>query len=635
MKMSDEDVVDRIRHALSDWADEEPVAEPTPRMLDEASPMMYGEVATGSPIGRRHSTWLVAAAAALVVVVGLAAFAATRSERPAVLVDVGPGPSGIVEIPLGRSFGVRGLEVTNDAVWVTSHWDAELYRVDPSTNEIVATFTIPSHIEGVRAVGDSLWLSRYEPNEVIRIDPVTGSLTTRLGFDSQPSMASDGTRLWVIADRGGEGLVVEIDPDTGEEIGQIPLDAPPGSATYDRDLGVGSLWVSNPGAQTVSRVDLSAGRVTTVIDVDGEPRGVLAEGGSIWVVVNKAGAEPVGSVVRIDPSSAAVTATIPTGRWINGFAAGDGMIWATNFDDGTVSVVDAESATVVATTPIGNRPGGVAIGHGSVWITPHRRNALVRIDPSLPLEAAAVPDLARSVDVGTGTVFVRCSGSGSPTVVLAGNQAEGVANAIVEARLSHETRVCAYEPVGIADPDEAGLGGPAATVSRDLAEALGAVGERGPFILVGEWLEGLDAQMFAATHRSEVAGLVMVNGVSADYLERLRALLPAEALDKFDQALGDGGELQWLDESSAQVAEVGDFGDLPLIVLSDPTTDPIVAASASDPILTVAESDSINQLLRDTRTELAHMSTAGRLIITSGQVITAADVVDAVMSLLR
>ncbi len=632
MKLSDEEVIDRIREVLIEWAHEAPVAEATPMALNEASTMtVFVEAGRVSPIRRRSSAWLVTVAAVAVVLIGLAAVAAIRFDQPARLVDIGPAPSSITEIPVGRSFGVRGLEVTEDAVWVTSQFDEELYRVDPVTNRVVETFSIPSHIEGVRAAGHSLWLSRSEPNEVIRLDPANGALTNRLAFDSQPNLASDGQRLWVIAERGGESVVVEIDADTGTEIREIPLGAAPGFATFDS----GSLWVVNLGATTVSRIDLAAGRVVGVIDVGGEPRDVVAVAGSIWVGVSQTGTERIGSVVRIDPSSAEVTATIETGRWIHSMAAGDEAVWATNFDDGTVSVVDANSATLVATTPIGNRPGGIAIGHGSVWITPHRRNVLVRIDPSVPLEAAAVPDLVRSIDVGAGTVYMRCSGSGSPTVVLAGNQADGLANAVVEARLSREARVCAYEPVGIADPAQAGNGGPAAAVAGDLAEALDVVGERGPFIVVGGGLEGLDAQMFASTHRDEVVGLVLVNGWSADYLERLRALLPSDALDKIDQALSEGGELQWLDESSAQVAAIGGLGDLPLIVLSDPSTDPAVAAATSDPILTVAESDAINQLLQDTRREQAALSTAGRLIITDAQAITPADIVDAVMSLLR
>jgi DNA-binding beta-propeller fold protein YncE/pimeloyl-ACP methyl ester carboxylesterase len=628
MKLSDEEVIDRIREALSSWADEEPVPEPMLTSLVQLTPMTLVELPPATPMHQRRSAWLVAAAAA-VVLIGVGAIAMIRTDEPARVADTGSAPSSIMEIPIGHSFGVRGLDVTEDAVWVTSQFDKELYRVDPTTNRVVDTFSIPDHIEGVRAVGGWLWLSRYEPNEVIRVDPATGALIDRLGFDSQPNLASDGERLWVIAERGGESQVIEIDPNTAAEIGEIPLGAPPGFAAIDG----GSLWVANLGTTTVSRVDLAEGRVAAVIDVGAEPRSVVVAAGSIWVAVNTTVTEQTGSVVRIDPTTAEVTASVVTGRWIHSLAASDDAVWATNFLDGTISVIDARSADVVATSPIGNRPGGVATGHGSVWITPHRRNVLLRIDPTKPLEAAAVPDVTRTIDVRTGTTYVRCSGSGSPTVVLEGNSGDGAQWAVVEARLSRITRVCAYEPVGVADPAEAGLAGSAAIVADDLTETLDTIGELGPFVVIGEWTGGLDAQMFAATHRDDVVGLLLVNGMSADYLERVRSLLPSDALERMDETLRDQPEAQRLYEKSTQVAAIGGFGDLPLVVLGDASPDPVLTAAQSDPLLTVAESEAISQLLEVTRREQAALSTSGRLIIAAGQV-TPADIVDATMSLL-
>jgi YVTN family beta-propeller protein len=631
MKLSDEDVTNRIREILSVWAHEDPVpapdlarlAERTPSVLVELSPQ---ELSPLTLAHRRRRAWLVAAAVVLVVV---GALAFVRSDTPASVVDIGPESSSITEIPIGQSFGVRGLEVTDDAIWVTSQFDEELYRVDPTNNRVVDTFSIPSHVEGVRLVEGWLWLSRYEPDELIRVDPTTGALIDRLGFDSEPNLASDGQRLWVIAERDGVSEVIEIDPDTATEIAEIQLGAPPGFATVDDD----SLWVANLGATTVTRVDIGARRVSAVIDVGGEPRSVVAAAGSIWVAVNSTGSEQTGAVVRIDPRTDQVTASVVTGRWTHSLAAGADAIWATNFLDGTVSVIDPRSATVAATSPIGNRPGGVAVGAGSVWLTPHRRNVLLRIDPAKPLEAAAMADIARNVDVGRATTYIRCSGTGDPTVVLPGNKGEGAAWAVVEARLSRLTRVCAYEPVGVADPAQAELAGPATTAADDLALSLDAIGESGPLVVVGEWADALDAQMFAATHRDVVVGLVLVNGMSSDYLQRVRALLPTETLERMDQELLDQPQLTRLNESSEQVAAIGTLGDLPLVVLSDATPDPFTTSARSGSALTVAESESVSRLLAATQREQAARSTSSRLVISTERV-TPSDIVEAATSLL-
>ncbi len=129
-------------------------------------------------------------------------------------VVVGSEPTTVTEIPIGRRYGVKGVAVTDDAVWVTSVFDEELYRIDPATNQVVATYPIPSHVEGVTAAGGWLWLSRYDPNEVVRVDPETGALTARLVFDSQPALVADGDALWAIADRDGGGRALQIDPGT-------------------------------------------------------------------------------------------------------------------------------------------------------------------------------------------------------------------------------------------------------------------------------------------------------------------------------------------------------------------------------------------------------------------------------------
>ena len=389
------------------------------------------------------------------------------------------------------------------------------------------------------------------------------------------------------------------------------------------------------GTTLVSRVDIDQRRVSDVIDVGGEPRTVVATDGAVWVGVNGAGVEAAGWVVRIDPTTARATATIATGRGIHSLAATGTALWVTNQRDGTVSVIDTGTAELVATSPIGDTPGGLAVGHDSVWLVPHRDVEVLRIDPAMPLEAASRPDIARAVDVSSGTMYLRCSGVGSPTVVLEADGSYGAGSwALVEARLARRTRVCASDRVGVADPEEAGQAGPAATVASDLHQALDQIGEHGPFVMVGRGLGGLYAQMFTAAYDEQVVGLVLVNAVSADFYDRVRPLLPADAFDKFEQSRRDDPELRFVDESSAQVAAIGGFGDLPLVVIADLPGDPVAASENSDPPLTVAEIQALDALRQATQREQATLSTEGRLVITEDPRDTAQVVVDEVGALL-
>lgn len=86
----------------------------------------------------------------------------------------------------------------------------------------------------------------------------------------------------------------------------------------------------------------------------------------------------------------------------------------------------------------------------------------------------------------------------------------------------------------------------------------------------------------ARSHSDDVAGHVLGNGVSSSYLEELRLLLPPAAFSQLDQALCEGVELQWVDESSAQVAAARDFGDLPLAISAIEELDSDVHRMESD-----------------------------------------------------
>lgn len=486
MTMSDAEVEARIRATLVEWANEDAVDGPVDLTL----------IPLRSPAATRWDVrWLAAAAA---VVLAVVAVVAVIRRDAADTVEMGPDPSAITEIPLGTQPGVRGLAVTDDAVWVTSVFDERLFRIDPVTNRVVATTAIPSHVEGMAPFGGALWMSRYEPNEVVRVDPETGEVGPHVPFDSQPNIVTDGSTLWVVAEYEGSSALVEIDPATGAVVDVMDLPASPGFSRY----ADGAVWISDLDSASVTRVDLAT-REATVIDVGGAPRGLAVADGTIWVGVNDdSDVAAPGELVRIDAATGEVTARTPVGRFANGVATGFGAVWVTNFEDGTLTVVDAATADVIGITPIGDRPGAVVAAHGSIWLTPHRRDALVRLDPSRPLEDAARHDTVEAVDVEAGTVVVACSGAGSPTVVLLAF--DGIAShwAVTEARLTHRTRVCTI------DQDRAQA--PVAQSAADALDALAAAGESGPFLVVGESAEALEAMSAAMAGDDDLAGLLQV-----------------------------------------------------------------------------------------------------------------------------
>jgi pimeloyl-ACP methyl ester carboxylesterase len=138
-------------------------------------------------------------------------------------------------------------------------------------------------------------------------------------------------------------------------------------------------------------------------------------------------------------------------------------------------------------------------------------------------------------DVGRGrTLFLTCSGSGSPTVILEAG-AGGGANAWtkVQPEVAPVARVCSYDraniPGGASDP--APKPRTAGDVVEDLHAALTAAGVPGPFVLVGHSDGGLFVRLYASRYPDEVVGMVLVDAVSEE-LDASGLLLLKELLSQ-------------------------------------------------------------------------------------------------------
>ena len=141
----------------------------------------------------------------------------------------------------------------------------------------------------------------------------------------------------------------------------------------------------------------------------------------------------------------------------------------------------------------------------------------------------AVPDRSGAVDIGGGReIHLECHGSGAPTVVLVsglGNGAEvwnrrdgGNSAPTVYDGVAGFTRVCAYDRPGTTGSRSTQVPQPtsAQIAADDLQSLLSASGESAPFVLVGHSYGGPIIRLFAGAHPGDVAGLVLVDGLSED-----------------------------------------------------------------------------------------------------------------------
>ncbi len=118
----------------------------------------------------------------------------------------------------------------------------------------------------------------------------------------------------------------------------------------------------------------------------------------------------------------------------------------------------------------------------------------------------------KMVDLGGHRLHVKCTGKGSPTVVVENGLGDFSFDwTLVQSRVSAFTRICTYDRAGYAWSDPGPKPRTFAQLNLELHDALVKLGEHGPFVLVGHSYGGPVIRNFAATYREQVAGMVLVD----------------------------------------------------------------------------------------------------------------------------
>jgi streptogramin lyase len=266
---------------------------------------------------------------------------------------------------------------------------------------------------GLAAFGGELWVGVYEAGTVLRLDRA-GRVQRRHRVGRWAcQVAVDERAAWVTRDNADE--VVRIDRRSGR-LTRLRIASPLGVA-----LAAGSVWVTSFETGAVTRIDARTGHVTRRWRVGGNPTGVTACGGKVWVGHGRSATW----LTSIDPRSGRARrfdVVVRTPRWprcidgelwvttedsvlrvssrtgellghltLGGTPAeaglarsaigGDRMIWVTNKERSLVHRVDQGSGNVFDSFPAG--PGALAQAHfgGSVWISSFAGSDVRRYDP--------------------------------------------------------------------------------------------------------------------------------------------------------------------------------------------------------------------------------------------------------------
>ncbi len=197
-----------------------------------------------------------------------------------------------------------------------------------------------------------------------------------------------------------------------------------------------------------------------------------------------------------------------------------------------------------------------------------------------PIAVASKPTVVDSADrvisspvtIGDRRLFLRCIGSGEPTVILeAGYGDDGTIWAPVQIHASEFVRVCSYDRAGLSrsdEPDRYPRTG--AAVVADLHALLQNADVPPPYVLVGQSYGALFSRLFAATYSDEIAGLLLLDPWPEDYDTQLKAIVTDTQWAAYESLLAADPDNEVIDFQATydEIRAAGPLPDVPLLVLS-------------------------------------------------------------------
>lgn len=135
---------------------------------------------------------------------------------------------------------------------------------------------------------------------------------------------------------------------------------------------------------------------------------------------------------------------------------------------------------------------------------------------------------AGAVDIGGRKLWLECAGIGDPTILFdAGLQRGGWKPARLAAELSAATRVCFYDRPNTAGSRSDPVAGARTSqeIVNDLETLLFVAGAQPPWILVGHGFGGMNMTLFAAQHPNQVTGLILMDPLPPNTIERWATML--------------------------------------------------------------------------------------------------------------
>jgi peptide/nickel transport system substrate-binding protein len=189
--------------------------------------------------------------------------------------------------------------------------------------------------------------------------------------DAPAAMAADARSLWLAEPNASE--VVRVDRASGKMVEQVPVSGSPASLA----IAGGAVWVASVPGNTLTRIDPTTDN-KTAIGLGGARAAALAFGlGRLWV------ADPTdAALLAIDPVSGEVVQTLQVDVHSTSLAVAARTLWVADYSANSVTEIDPRSGETIASVSVGHGPAAVAVdGDRAVWVANSLDSTVSRIDP--------------------------------------------------------------------------------------------------------------------------------------------------------------------------------------------------------------------------------------------------------------
>jgi len=314
--------------------------------------------------------------AATLIAVAFAIGAVARADPP---------PSGTIvgAIPVSTP---RDVEGGFGSIWVANGPGRTVTRIDPSTDAVLAVISVPDPASVLAAGAGAIWLTSFPGNSLTRIDPTTNTATGTVslapgGLGPVGITVYDGS-VWVANHQGNPtGSIAKIDPATMNVVDVILIGDQSFAGPNWLAAADGSIWTDVPNINAVVRIDPTTDAVLATIPDKGVCGALAASDTAVWVA-GGGGPGCLPGITRIDPMSNTVTGMFNAGGQTNSLALDENTLWYGTSISNFLGRIDTDRSTIVGQLKLPGAAFGLAAAYGYVWATDRDDGLLLKIQPT-------------------------------------------------------------------------------------------------------------------------------------------------------------------------------------------------------------------------------------------------------------